>query len=127
MKIIMMIFKLQHLKRNHFCSFVHIQDVSFTVAVYKVKVKRGQRVWEYLARLRSHRKSIRSLLFGVHLDSSEPRLLSLGRDRRLVSCLVSIYLVSRTRLSHSCSIAGVWHGNRSTACVCVGENECTTK
>ncbi|KAB1255140.1 Cilia- and flagella-associated protein 251, partial [Camelus dromedarius] len=59
-------------------------DVLFTVAVYVLRVKNGRRVWEYLARLRSHRKSIRSVLFGVHLDSNEPRLLSLGRDRLLI-------------------------------------------
>ncbi|ERE75687.1 WD repeat-containing protein 66, partial [Cricetulus griseus] len=59
-------------------------DVSFTVAVYMMVVKNGQRVWEYMARLRSHRNAIRSLLFGVHLDSNEPRLLSLGKDRFLI-------------------------------------------
>ncbi|XP_074177593.1 cilia- and flagella-associated protein 251 isoform X7 [Rhinolophus sinicus] len=73
-----------HISFSHDSQYMATADVSFTVAVYKVKVKRGQRVWEYLARLRSHRKSIRSLLFGVHLDSSEPRLLSLGRDRLLI-------------------------------------------
>lgn len=91
-----MMFKLPNLERNNFCSLAPIQDVHFTVAVYMVVVKNGQRVWEYLARLRSHRKSIRSLLFGVHLDSNKPRLLSLGRDRLLVSCSVSIYLATGT-------------------------------
>uniref|UniRef100_A0A671EE43 Cilia- and flagella-associated protein 251 n=1 Tax=Rhinolophus ferrumequinum TaxID=59479 RepID=A0A671EE43_RHIFE len=73
-----------HISFSHDSQYMATADVSFTVAVYKVKVKSGKRVWEYLARLRSHRKSIQSLLFGMHLDSSEPRLLSLGRDKLLI-------------------------------------------
>ncbi|XP_057347443.1 cilia- and flagella-associated protein 251 isoform X3 [Manis pentadactyla] len=73
-----------HISFSHDSQYMATADVNFTVAIYMVKVKNGQRVWEYLARLRSHRKSIRSLLFGVHLDSNEPRLLSLGRDRLLI-------------------------------------------
>ncbi|XP_019504546.1 PREDICTED: WD repeat-containing protein 66 isoform X2 [Hipposideros armiger] len=73
-----------HISFSHDSQYMATADVNFTVAVYRVRVKSGQRVWEYLARLRSHRKSIRSLLFGVHLESSEPRLLSLGRDRLLI-------------------------------------------
>ncbi|XP_012586300.1 PREDICTED: WD repeat-containing protein 66 [Condylura cristata] len=73
-----------HVSFSHDSQYMATADVSFTVAVYKVVVRKGQRVWEYLARLRSHRKSIRSLLFGVHLDSNDSRLLSLGRDRLLV-------------------------------------------
>ncbi|XP_017916788.1 PREDICTED: WD repeat-containing protein 66 [Capra hircus] len=73
-----------HISFSHDSQYMATADVSFTVAVYVVRVKHGQRVWEYLARLRSHRKSIRSVLFGVHLDSNEPRLLSLGRDRLLI-------------------------------------------
>lgn len=98
---------------SNVCSFPHTQDVSFTVAVYVVRVKHRQRVWEYLARLRSHRKSIRSVLFGVHLDSNEPRLLSLGRDRLLVSSFAFLCLVLRT-MSHSCYFPGVWH--RTSMC-----------
>ena len=96
MKHMMMIFKLQNLARNDLYSFAPIQDVRFTVSVYVVVVRNGHRVWEYLARLRSHRKSICSLLFGVHLDSNEPRLLSLGKDRLLVSHSVSVYLTTGT-------------------------------
>ncbi|XP_036730012.1 cilia- and flagella-associated protein 251 [Balaenoptera musculus] len=73
-----------HISFSHDSQYMATADVSFTVAVYVVRVKNGRRVWEYLARLRSHRKSIRSVLFGVHLDSNEPRLLSLGRDRLLI-------------------------------------------
>ncbi|KAB0358000.1 hypothetical protein FD754_002156 [Muntiacus muntjak] len=73
-----------HISFSHDSQYMATADVSFTVAVYVVRVKHRRRVWEYLARLRSHRKSIRSVLFGVHLDSNEPRLLSLGRDRLLI-------------------------------------------
>ncbi|KAK1328619.1 hypothetical protein QTO34_012192 [Cnephaeus nilssonii] len=73
-----------HISFSHNSQYMATADANFTVAVYIVKVRNSQRVWEYLARLRSHRQSIRSLLFGVHLDSNEPRLLSLGRDRLLI-------------------------------------------
>uniref|UniRef100_A0A8C6CV67 Cilia- and flagella-associated protein 251 n=1 Tax=Moschus moschiferus TaxID=68415 RepID=A0A8C6CV67_MOSMO len=73
-----------HISFSHDSQYMATADVSFTVAVYVVRVKHRRRVWEYLARLRSHRKSIRSVLFGVHLDSNEPRLLSLGTDRLLI-------------------------------------------
>ncbi|EAW98298.1 WD repeat domain 66, isoform CRA_a [Homo sapiens] len=73
-----------HISFSHDSQYMATADRSFTVAVYMLVVRNGQRVWEYLARLRSHRKSIRSLLFGVYLDSNEPRLLSLGTDRLLI-------------------------------------------
>ncbi|XP_070255752.1 cilia- and flagella-associated protein 251 isoform X1 [Myotis yumanensis] len=73
-----------HISFSHNSQYMATADANFTVAVYMVKVRHSERVWEYLARLRSHRQSIRSLLFGVHLDSNEPRLLSLGRDRLLI-------------------------------------------
>ncbi|XP_044897364.1 cilia- and flagella-associated protein 251 isoform X3 [Felis catus] len=73
-----------HVSFSHDSQYMATADVRFTVSVYVVVVRNGHRVWEYLARLRSHRKSICSLLFGVHLDSNEPRLLSLGKDRLLI-------------------------------------------
>ncbi|XP_045390866.1 cilia- and flagella-associated protein 251 [Lemur catta] len=73
-----------HISFSHNSQYMATADISFTVAIYMVVVKSGKRVWEYLARLRSHRKSIRCLLFGVHLDNNEPRLLSLGRDSLLI-------------------------------------------
>ncbi|XP_017831935.3 cilia- and flagella-associated protein 251 isoform X2 [Callithrix jacchus] len=73
-----------HISFSHDSQYMATADISFTVAVYMMVVRNGRRVWEYLARLRSHRKSIRSLQFGVYLDSNEPRLLSLGTDRLLI-------------------------------------------
>lgn len=60
------------------------QDEKYSVTVYKSVLQNGSRCWEHLAGLHSHYKPIRSILFGVQLDSSEPRLLSLGEDRQLV-------------------------------------------
>ncbi|XP_069897497.1 cilia- and flagella-associated protein 251-like isoform X1 [Dipodomys merriami] len=84
-----------HVSFSHNSRYMATADVSFTVVVFVMVVQNGQRVWQYLARLRSHRKSIQSLLFGVHLDSNEPRLLSLGRDRFLIE-----YNLSRSFKDH---------------------------
>ncbi|XP_049624154.1 cilia- and flagella-associated protein 251 [Suncus etruscus] len=73
-----------HITFSYDSQYMATSDVSFTVAVYKMVVRSGQRVWEYLARLRAHRKAICTVLFGIHLDSNEPRLLSLGTDRMLI-------------------------------------------
>ncbi|XP_013359036.1 PREDICTED: WD repeat-containing protein 66 [Chinchilla lanigera] len=84
-----------HVSFSHDSQYMATADLSFTVAVYTVVVRGGRRLWEYLARLRSHRQSIRSLLFGVYLDSNEPRLLSLGKDRLLIE-----YNLSRSHKDH---------------------------
>uniref|UniRef100_A0A3B3ZG93 Cilia- and flagella-associated protein 251 n=1 Tax=Periophthalmus magnuspinnatus TaxID=409849 RepID=A0A3B3ZG93_9GOBI len=57
-------------------------DSGFAVSVLR-RVSAGA-PWEILGRHRSHYSPIQSLLFGLQLDSTLPRLLSLGLDRRLV-------------------------------------------
>lgn len=58
------------------------QDADCCVSVY-VCGEGGR--WSFLAKHRSHHKPIVGLLFGVQLDSTLPRLLSLGQDRHIVS------------------------------------------
>ncbi|XP_006894773.1 PREDICTED: WD repeat-containing protein 66 [Elephantulus edwardii] len=84
-----------HISFSHDSQYMATADLSCTVVLFHVVVRHGKRVWEYLARLCSHRKSIQSLLFGVYLDSNEPRLLSLGQDRLLIE-----YNLSKTTKDH---------------------------
>uniref|UniRef100_A0A8C3Y3V1 Cilia- and flagella-associated protein 251 n=1 Tax=Catharus ustulatus TaxID=91951 RepID=A0A8C3Y3V1_CATUS len=73
-----------HISFSHDSKYLATADENYTVTVYKRVLEKGSRCWEHLAGLESHYKPIRSLLFGVHSDSPEPRLLSLGADRQLV-------------------------------------------
>ncbi|XP_053224777.1 cilia- and flagella-associated protein 251 [Podarcis raffonei] len=59
-------------------------DENISLNLYKQTMVEGKKVWDRLAALHSHYKPIRTILFGVHLDSDEPWLLTLGEDRLLV-------------------------------------------
>ncbi|XP_068100947.1 cilia- and flagella-associated protein 251 [Hyperolius riggenbachi] len=73
-----------HMCFSHDSRYLATADEECTVTVFQRTEQSGCRSWDYLARHRSHYKAIQSLLFGIHLDSNEPRLLSLGKDRMLV-------------------------------------------
>ncbi|XP_074061665.1 cilia- and flagella-associated protein 251 isoform X2 [Macrotis lagotis] len=75
---------ITHISFSHDSQYLATADVNCTVAVYKTVIKNEVKVWEYLARLHSHHKEIQSLLFGIQPDNTEPRLLSLGKDRLLI-------------------------------------------
>ncbi len=104
--------------------FLHVfflfQDTGKAVTLLRRCKEGTQEVWKYQGRHHSHYKPIQDLLFGVDLDSSQSRLLSLGMDRWLVSpwvpvwsCSLGMHLTCRTVLnvSHlSCLFwtGGVW-------------------
>ncbi|KAM6193477.1 cilia- and flagella-associated protein 251 [Sarcoramphus papa] len=73
-----------HISFSYDSEYLATADEKYSVTVYKSVLQNGSRCWEHLAGLHSHYKPIRSILFGVQLDSNEPRLLSLGEDRQLV-------------------------------------------
>uniref|UniRef100_A0A8C8RGZ7 Cilia- and flagella-associated protein 251 n=1 Tax=Pelusios castaneus TaxID=367368 RepID=A0A8C8RGZ7_9SAUR len=75
---------ITHISFSHDSQYLATADEKYSVTVYKRILKNGERSWEHLAGLHSHYKPIRSIIFGVLLDSNEPRLLSLGEDRLLV-------------------------------------------
>jgi len=66
------------------------QDAGYAVTIYKRKCKRKKGSIErdpylYLGRYRGHYKPIVDMMFGTKLDSTQPRFLTLGEDRYLVS------------------------------------------
>ncbi|NXL92783.1 CF251 protein, partial [Alectura lathami] len=73
-----------HVSFSHDSKYLATADEKYAVTVYKRVLRNGRGCWEHLAGLYSHYKPIRSILFGVQLDSNKPRLLSLGEDRLLV-------------------------------------------
>ncbi|XP_056390908.1 cilia- and flagella-associated protein 251 [Hyla sarda] len=77
---------ITHVTFSHNSHYLATADQEFTVTLFQhiKQIDGGRASWEYIGRYRSHYKPIQNLIFGIHLDSSEPRLMSLGMDRMLV-------------------------------------------
>ncbi|XP_005055153.1 PREDICTED: WD repeat-containing protein 66 [Ficedula albicollis] len=120
-----------HISFSHDSKYLATADESYSVTVYRRVLENGSRRWEHLAGLDSHYKPIRSILFGVHPDSNEPRLLSLGEDRQLVEydlkssikdCLV---VTHRDRLEQDAvPLCLTWYPQLSTESFFLTANNC---
>ncbi|RUS85636.1 hypothetical protein EGW08_006582 [Elysia chlorotica] len=75
---------ITHIAFSHNSRYMATADAGFTITVYKRQRKEGRNLYTWHGRYRSHYKPIRDLLFDVHLDTNEPKLLSLGEDRMLI-------------------------------------------
>uniref|UniRef100_H3BG34 Cilia- and flagella-associated protein 251 n=1 Tax=Latimeria chalumnae TaxID=7897 RepID=H3BG34_LATCH len=69
---------------SHDSQYLAIADGDFAVVVFQIMTTKNGKVWEFLGKQKSHYKPIKSIMFGIHFDSDQPRLLSLGMDRVLV-------------------------------------------
>ncbi|KAE8635160.1 hypothetical protein XENTR_v10002531 [Xenopus tropicalis] len=75
---------ITHIAFSHDSQYLATADTEFTVTLFKLSREKNGVTWQYFGRYRSHYKKIQSLVFGIHLDTNEPRLISLGMDRMLV-------------------------------------------
>ncbi|NWZ64354.1 CF251 protein, partial [Acrocephalus arundinaceus] len=120
-----------HISFSHDSNYLATADENYSVIVYKRVLQNGSRCWEHLAGLESHYKPIRTILFGVHSHSNEPRLLSLGEDRQLVeydlksSIKDHLVVTHRDRLEQAAvPLCLTWYPQLSTESFFLTANNC---
>ncbi|NXR81380.1 CF251 protein, partial [Pycnonotus jocosus] len=120
-----------HISFSHDSKYLATADANYSVIVYKRVLQNGSRCWEHLAGLDSHYKPIRSILFGVHSGSNEPRLLSLGEDQQLVeydlksSIKDHLVVTHRDRLEQvAVPLCLTWYPQLSTESFFLTANNC---
>uniref|UniRef100_A0A8C2UFW3 Cilia- and flagella-associated protein 251 n=1 Tax=Coturnix japonica TaxID=93934 RepID=A0A8C2UFW3_COTJA len=130
------VFRFSHGPITHICfshdsEYLATADEKLAVTVYKRVLQNERGCWEHLAGLHSHYKPIRSILFGIQLDGSEPRLLSLGEDRQLIEYdLISsskdqLVVVDRHRIEQDAvPLCLAWYPLFSTETFILTANSC---
>ncbi|XP_042721751.1 cilia- and flagella-associated protein 251 [Lagopus leucura] len=122
---------ITHIQFSHNSEYLATADEKYAVTVYKRVLQNERRCWEHLAGLHSHYKPIRSILFGIHLDGSEPRLLSLGEDRQLIEYDLSssskdqLVVLHRHRVEQAAvPLCLAWYPHFSTESFILTANSC---
>ncbi|KAH9503911.1 Cilia- and flagella-associated protein 251 [Bulinus truncatus] len=82
---------ITHIVFSHNSQYLATADAGFTITVYKRQRKEGRSPFIWHGRYRSHYKPIKDLLFEIHLDTNQPKLLSLGEDRMLIEYDLNIH------------------------------------
>ncbi|OXB84930.1 UNVERIFIED_CONTAM: hypothetical protein H355_016052 [Colinus virginianus] len=120
-----------HIHFSRDSKYLATADEKYAVTVYKRVLQNECRRWEHLAGLHSHYKPIRSILFGVQLDGSEPRLLSLGEDRQLIEYDLSssskdqLVVLHRHRVEQAAvPLCLAWYPQFSTESFILTANSC---
>ncbi|NXR09995.1 CF251 protein, partial [Semnornis frantzii] len=120
-----------HIGFSHDSEYLATADEKYSVIVYKRVLQNVSGCWEHLAGLHSHYKPIRSILFGIQLDSNEPRLLSLGEDRQLVeydlksSSKDHLVVLHRVRVEQvAVPLCLAWYPQLSTESFILTANNC---
>uniref|UniRef100_A0A8C9L5U7 Cilia- and flagella-associated protein 251 n=1 Tax=Pavo cristatus TaxID=9049 RepID=A0A8C9L5U7_PAVCR len=122
---------ITHIHFSHDSEYLATADEKYAVTVYKRVLQNERRCWEHLAGLHSHYKPIRSILFGIQLDGSEPRLLSLGEDRQLIEYDLSssskdqLVVLHRHRVEQAAvPLCLAWYPQFSTESFILTANSC---
>ena len=84
------IFFVVYQSLNKFYVYNSMQDADYCVTLFKREAADSEFPWTYLGKHRAHYKPIRGLTFGLKLDTTAPRLLSVGEDRSLVSGMLNL-------------------------------------
>ncbi|XP_075240937.1 cilia- and flagella-associated protein 251-like isoform X2 [Convolutriloba macropyga] len=75
---------ITHIKFAHNSKYLVTADKDMCVVVYKAQFTEGSAPFVFFGKNRAHYKEITEILFGIALESDQPRLMSIGRDRVLV-------------------------------------------